>query len=338
MHPWVERPTITVDLARVRCGESPDLPAEAIASAQALLGEVMATIPRKARLLAYWVAVRTRHRFGREFKAAARVIGADRRDVALANLSYDLVVGALGCSTIVLPTSQGPVIARNMDWWPEEPLARASYLIRCINGSDWQFTSAGFPGAVGVVSGLSSRGFAVILNAVTSQDLVCKTGYPVLLHLRRVLEDAVDFADAVHRLSKQRLTTSALFTVAGTSNDQRVVIERAPKRHALRWGKPGAPLVTTNSYLLLDVPTGEQDAWDLYRTSCGRFGRLCDLATRKPFGTPVTDEELLYWLTDAEVRQEITAQHVLIRPASREMRLFVPRWLVEAVPFRNMNS
>src|SRR4029079_7486099 len=95
----------------------------------------------------------------------------------------------------------------------EGPLARASYVIRCTDGPDWKFTSAGFPGAVGGVTGLSGRGFAVILNAVTAPDPVCKTGYPVLLHLRRVVEDAADFAEAVDRLSNQRLTTPAPFTL-----------------------------------------------------------------------------------------------------------------------------
>src|SRR5256885_444907 len=182
MTPWVERPTITLDLARARRGRPPDLPPEAVARARDLFAEVMATVPRKARLLAYWVALRTCNRFGREFRAAARVIGADPRDVALANLSYDLVVGALGCSTVVLPTPEGPVIARNMDWWPEQALARASYVIRCVEGADWKFSSAGFPGATGVVSGLSARGFPVILNAVTTPDPVRTNGHPALPH------------------------------------------------------------------------------------------------------------------------------------------------------------
>lgn len=328
MSPWVERPTITLDLARVRRGEPPDLPPRAVADARDLFAEVMATVPKKARVLAYWVALRTRNRFGREFKAAARVLGADPRDVTLANLSYDLVVGALGCSTVVLPTADGPVIARNMDWWPEGPLARASYLIRCTDGLDWRFTSASFPGATGVVSGLSARGFAVILNAVSSPDPLCKTGYPVLLHLRRVVEDAADFADALAMLSKQRLITSALFTLVGSTNDQRVVVERAPKRFALRWAEADKPLLTTNDYRLLDRPGGG-DAWDLERTSCSRYDRLCHLASRKPTGEAVTDEELLYWLTDDQVRQEITAQHVLVRPARGEIKLFVPRALVD---------
>ena len=252
-------------------------------------------VPTKARFLAYLLALRTGNRFGREFKAAARLINGDPRDIALANLSYDLVVGALGCSTVVLPTPDGPVIARNMDWWPEGPLARASYVIRCIDGDSWRFSSAGFPGAVGIVTGLSSRGFAVILNAVTSPDPMCKTGYPVLLHLRRVMEDAADFDDALAMLSKQRLTTSALFTLVGTTNDQRVVIERAPKRHALRWGRPAKPLLTTNDYRLLDQPPAATPGTSA-QTSCGRYARLCHLTSRKPAGEPVTDEELLYWL------------------------------------------
>ncbi|HKB05717.1 MAG TPA: C45 family autoproteolytic acyltransferase/hydrolase [Gemmataceae bacterium] len=327
MVPWVERPTITLDLARIRRGEPPDIPPDAVASAKALLDEVMASIPPRARFLAYLIALRTGNRFGAEFRAAARLIDGDPRDIALANISYDLVVGALGCSTVAVPTPDGPVIARNMDWWPEEPLARASYVIRCTEGDDWRFSSAGFPGAVGVVTGLSSRGFAVILNAVTTTDPVCKTGYPVLLHLRRVMEDAADFDDALAMLSRQKLTTPALFTLVGSKNDQRVVVERAPKRHALLWGRMTEPLITTNNYHLLDLPPSERDDWELSRTSCGRYGRLCELTARRGNGTP-TDDELLYWLQDEQVRQEITAQHVLIRSARGEMKLFVPRWLV----------
>ena len=326
MTPWVERPTLTLDLDRVRRGEPPDLPPAAVAASKALLGEVLATVPPKARLLAYLLAVRTGNRFGREFKAAARLINGDPRDIALANLSYDLIVGSLGCSTLALPTPDGPVVARNMDWWPEGPLARASYVLRCTNGGAWQFTSAGFPGAVGVVTGVSARGFAVVLNAVSTPDPVCKTGYPVLLHLRRVMEDATGFDHALAMLSKQRLTTPGLFTLVGSKNDQRVVVERAPRRFALRWAEPGKPLVTTNNYHLLDVPPAARDEWDLSRTSCGRYGRLWHLAGR---AGPPTDEQLLYWLSDPEVRQEITAQHVLIRPARGELRLFVPRALVQ---------
>jgi hypothetical protein len=290
------------------------------------LTEVSATIPKKARMLAYLLALRTGNRFGREFKAAARVVDADPRDIALANLSYDLVVGALGCSTVALPTPVGPVIARNMDWWPEGPLARASYVIRCVAGGRWKFTSAGFPGAVGLVTALSANGFAIILNAVSSDDPVCKTGYPVMLHIRRVIEDAENFAEAQAMLSKQKLTTSALFTLVGTRNEERVVIERAPKRFALRHAKADEPLITTNHYQALDQPT-TLPVWSVGQTACSRLDRLSLLARSRRRGEPPTNDELLYWLTDQRVLQQITAQHVIIRPATSELRLWIPRQL-----------
>src|SRR6185436_13361526 len=111
---------------------------------------------------------------------------------------------------------------------------------------DFQFANAGWPGAAGVVTGMSARGFAVVLNAVIGPEGHSRLGYPVLLHLRRVLEDAPDFDTARRWLCDQRLTVSALFTLVGRENDQRVVIERTPTRHAERWSCGNQPLITTN--------------------------------------------------------------------------------------------
>ena len=142
-----------------------------------------------------------------------------------------------------------------MDWWPEDVLARASCVVRFERQGEMQFCTAGWPGAVGVVTGLSARGFAVALNAVMGPERFSRIGYPVLLHLRRVVEDARDFADALRMLARQRLIAPALFTLVGTANDERVVIERSPRRHALRWAEGDAPLVATNDYRTLFRPT-----------------------------------------------------------------------------------
>jgi hypothetical protein len=45
-------------------------------------------------------------------------------------------------------------------------------------------------------------------------------------------------------------------------------------------------------------------------------------------GTDPEVEDLLHTLTDERVMQEITAQHVWARPATNEMRLFVPSRLL----------
>ena len=150
---------------------------------------------------------------------------------------------------------------------------------------------------------------------------------PVLLHLRRVIEDAGDFATAVRMLSEQRLAAPGLLTVVGRENDQRVVIERTSKHHGHRWGNGDKPLLATNHYRFLREPIlGDSDVLD--ETSCDRFDALAGFFTEHTADQPVEEEALLYALTDPTVMQDITAQHVIIRPRTQEMRLFVPRRLM----------
>jgi hypothetical protein len=326
--PWAERPALDFDLSRPVSQLAATLPPDALAAGERLLRAILPTIPRAARLAADWARLRTAWRFQREAVGMARLSNASWRDIVLANICYDLLLATLGCSTVVLPTPSGPVLARNMDWWPEDALARASYLIRCSRAGTFQFAHAGFPGCIGTVTGLSARGFAVVLNAVICTEGRRWLGYPVLLHLRRVLEDARDFEDALRMLSRQRLAAPALFTLAGSRNEQRVVIERTPRRHALRWPRGGEPLLATNDYRLLTDAQGHAPGDVLLRTACPRYQRLGQLVAKHRPEQDVTDAELLYALSDPGVIQEITAQHVIMRPRTGEVRLFVPRQLL----------
>jgi hypothetical protein len=168
----------------------------------------------------------------------------------------------------------------------------------------------------------------VVLNAVICSEGRRWRGYPVLLHLRRVLEDSADFDDALRRLSRQRLAAPALFTLAGSRNEQRVVIERTPSRHALRWPAGDEPLLTTNHYRLLTDAQGHDTGDALLGTSCPRYERLSLLLSKHRPDQDVADATLLYALSDAGVIQDITAQHVVIRPRAGEIRLSVPRRLL----------
>jgi hypothetical protein len=328
MVPWIERPAIDVDLAEPIGQRYADVPQQAVAEARQLLAAVIDTVPPAARLLAHLVRARTANRFHQEAAGLARQVGADWRDLMIANISYDLLLATFGCSTLALPTPSGPVVARNMDWWPEALLARASYLMRYTRNRALQFASAGWPGAIGVVTGLSGRGFAVVLNAVASPEGLCKTGYPVLLHIRRVLEDAPDFEAALGLLANQRLAVSALLTLVGRENAERVVIERTPTRHALRWPRGDEPLVATNDYRLLFQPEAHAGA-EIYQTTCARYEALCQFFADHRPEQEIDDAALLYILSDPRVIQGITAQHIILRPRTGQCRLFVPRRLVQ---------
>ncbi len=325
--PWVECPSIDLNLKTPHTDRYRDVPHDAIERGSRLLRAVMAEMPWGARFLADVVRVKTRNRFHAEASAFAKILGVSWREIVVANISYDLVLSMFHCSTIALPTPDGPVLARNMDWWPEDILAQTSYLVRCHNGGDLGYAIAGWPGAIGAVTGMAGRGFAVALNAVQCPDGLDKTGYPVLLHIRRVLEDAADFSSAVRMLSDERLVAPGLLTVVGIDNDERAVIERTPKRCAIRRAVANQPLVTTNHYRLLETAPKQQSG-AIDETTCGRYDSLTSLCKDHDASEPINDERLLYMLTEPSVIQEITAQHVIMRPRSKRIRMFVPRRLI----------
>lgn len=327
MPPWADVPTISIDLAGPIERRYDAVPKEVVARGQRLLKTLSAQAPPFAAPLADLVRVRTRGLFHAEACALADSIGSSWRAVMLANLAYDAALAFYGCSTIALATRDGPVLARNMDWWPEAILARTSCLVHACRDGELVFANAGWPGAIGVVSGLSARGFAIVLNAVQSPHRLDLRGYPVLLHVRRVLEQARAFDEAVDWLARERLTVGALFTVVGRHNHERVVIERVQRRHTMRRPNGNQPILATNHYRrlheIIDVGAYDPAEW-----LCTRYDALAAAFADHDGHEPVDDARLLYALTDPAVRQGITAQHVIARPRDRCIRLWVPRKLL----------
>ncbi len=328
MTPWVERDTLEVDLDTPMAQRFDAFEGAPLAAGQKLLAAVMAEIPQQAMKVATLARWRTANRFHKEVKALANRVGADWRHVMLANISYDLMLAMIGCSTVALATKDGPVLARNMDWFPERLLAQGTYILQFKRKGQLEFASASWPGTIGVVTGLSSNGFAFALNAVSGPDRPDRLGYPVLLHLRRVIEPARDFDHAVDMLAHQRFTVGALLTVVGTENHQRVVVERSARKHALRRPVGDEPLVTTNDYRKL-YEAGTHTKHEFYESTCGRYDALCRFLADHQSDQNVEDDALLYMLSDESVKQGITAQHVIVRPRQQTMRLFVPRDLLD---------
>ncbi|VTT96677.1 Peptidase C45 acyl-coenzyme A:6-aminopenicillanic acid acyl-transferase OS=Deinococcus maricopensis (strain DSM 21211 / LMG 22137 / NRRL B-23946 / LB-34) GN=Deima_2897 PE=4 SV=1: AAT [Gemmataceae bacterium] len=236
--------------------------------------------------------------------SAAAVMGVDPVDLLTGNLCYDILAGtvAMGCSTLALPGPDGPVLARNMDWFPAEKIAKAS----CLVAEDFG-VSAGFLGGLGAVTGLSKNGFCVCINAAFGGT--DPGGYPMLLFLRHVLDTARNFADALGMVEGERLMSGGLVTVVGTRNDERAVVERMPSKARVRRPNGDEPLVATNHYRELAPPT----------IVCDRYACLAEFAGRR---------DPMDLLTDRRVLQSITAQHVVMCPATQAAAMYVPSHLL----------
>lgn len=321
--PWTESPTLTLDLNEPVSGRYRHVPESICELGRNLLDGLATQLPHTPDPFLRHVIATTDGRFDAESRALAEALHVPWQELTVANLAYDIAVSLYGCSTVALPTPGGPVVARNMDWPQQDILARSSCLIRYTQDGRLKFANAGWPGAIGAVTGLSGNGFCVTLNAVLSSEPPSTDGYPVLLQIRRVLEDADSFDTALTALSEQPLTTSALLTLVGTDNDQRVVIERSAGRCALRWPDGDAPLITTNDYRELAKPQ-TSDEVEIYETTCSRFDYLTAFFENHSPDAAPTNNHLLYALTEPSVIQSITAQHIIMHPASRRVQLFVP--------------
>lgn len=284
----------------------PPYPPELVAKSRALLTATLELVGfiGSAKQLARAVAAKYPVHAERA-KASADIIGADPLDVLTSNLCYDLLLGqaAMGCSTLALAGPDGPVLARNMDWFPVSLVARASCVVNEEFGAN-----AGFLGLIGAVTGQSRNGFALCLNAVFGGS--DPAGNPVLLFLRHVLDTATSYRHAVEMVTAERLMTGGIVTVVGTKNAERVIVERAPRRATVRTATADEPLVATNHYRDL------ADADD-----CPRYEHLAAHAGRFP---------PLDVLTNRNVLQDITAQHVVMCPAKQSAEMFVPSHLLAA--------
>src|SRR5690242_14271879 len=89
-------------------------PAPLLDNARDLLADIAAQLRVRpaARQAALVVRQRYAHHVG-QIDAGARLLGVDPVDLTLANISYDLLLGLFGCSTGVLATDAGPLVARN---------------------------------------------------------------------------------------------------------------------------------------------------------------------------------------------------------------------------------
>src|ERR1700676_2001982 len=92
-----------------------------------LLTDILAMFPPTTLHLADLLMLRYADH-ARQAEEAAADLDLSPREVFLANLSYDLAM-SFGCSTMALATEQGPLLARNMDWFHEASIARASCIV-----------------------------------------------------------------------------------------------------------------------------------------------------------------------------------------------------------------
>jgi acid ceramidase len=246
-----------------------------------------------------------------EIESLARAADLPVTDVALSNLYYDALKVVLGCTAFAVDEPGGVLHARNLDWWTENnALSRYSAVCHFVGAPAGPFTTIGWPGFIGALSGFAPGRFAVTLNAVLSLE-PAQLAMPVVLLLRTVLEEAGSFDAAVAILSDAPLPCDCLLLLTGIRPSEMVVIERTPARHAIRTAQGGF-ICVTNDYLQLEAGQGAATS-PLIATSCSRFQRVDALLRAE---IPRNAEGCFHYLSDPAVQMRITVQQMVFRAAT----------------------
>ncbi len=243
-----------------------------------------------------------------EIEEIAKWTDCDPVTALAGNLYYDFIKALLGCTAFAVNAADGPLHARNMDWFSHSNCLSEFTTIMNFVASDGstRFQSVSWPGFVGVLSGLAPGRFAVTLNAVLSDEPM-QLGQSVALLLREVCETAPHFDAAVERLSRETCTSDFLLLVTGTEPGQMVVIERTPTRHAIRHAE-GDFIVVSNDYRSLSRSNAESSGV-IYETTCSRFDAT---GSRLSSHLPRTAKECFDILRDDNVRMSITVQQMVM--------------------------
>ncbi|HBQ17699.1 MAG TPA: hypothetical protein DEF51_43415 [Myxococcales bacterium] len=256
--------------------------------------------------------------FGAEIDAIADEVGISSNASLVANLYYDAMHAVLGCTAFAIDTPDGPLHARNLDWWTERRMLSEHTLLCDFRGAPTPYRSVGWPGFMGVFTGVAEGRFAVSLNAVISAEPK-PLALPVTLLLRKVFDEARSYEEAVMTLAETPIASDCLLLVTGTKAGEMVVIERTSTRSALRAPANGL-VVVTNDYRAIDDGF-ERPGDALAATSCGRFDRATHLASSS---TPTTFDAAFEILLDDKVRMDITVQSVVMHAASGACEVRLP--------------
>ncbi len=237
-------------------------------------------------------------------------------NVLVGNLYYDALKIVLGCSAFAVANNGTPVHGRNLDWYSNDnDLSTHSLVTRYINGKN-EYITVGWPGFTGCLSGMAIGKFSISLNAVSSNDPF-STEEPVVYLIRKTLEQANSFNQAVEWLKNTPIAADCLLLVCGVKSNEIAVIERTPTKGEIRTAKNGKIIVTNDYKLIQSSYQSEVD--ELAETSCSRYERIEELINNKTTFTPKNVHTVL---SDINVRLGITMQQIYFNPKKGTYQLF----------------
>jgi isopenicillin-N N-acyltransferase-like protein len=138
------------------------------------------------------------------------------------------------------------LVGRNFDFYVGDDFAKNKIIGFHQPAEGFPFVSVGFPGMIGVLSGMNTEGLTVTINAAKSEPPV-SSATPVSLVAREILQYASTIDEAFQIAKNRNTFVSETFLVASDKDHKAVVIEKTPEQTEI-YQVDGNQITCTNHF------------------------------------------------------------------------------------------
>lgn len=198
-------------------------------------------------------------------------------DLGHAMQDYMLV----GCSSFAVWGTQSAdsslLIGRNFDFYVGDAFAKNKQVSFYAPKKGYKFASVGWPGMIGVLSGMNEKGLTVTINAAKSA-IPIGSATPISILTREILQYASTIEEAFAIAKTRKTFVSESILIGSAKDGKAAIIEKSPEKTVLFTGKEPDRLICTNHFQSEAFSKDERNRENI-RTSDSpyRFARLEEL-------------------------------------------------------------
>lgn len=198
-------------------------------------------------------------------------------DLGHAMQDYMLV----GCSSFATWGTQSAdsslLIGRNFDFYVGDAFAQNKLVSFYKPEQGYKFASVGWPGMIGVLSGMNETGLTVTINAAKSA-VPTGSATPISILTREILQYASTIEEAYAIAQKRQTFVSESILIGSAKDGKAAIIEKSPEKTVLFAGEEKDRIICTNHYQSEAFSKDERNMENI-RTSDSpyRFARLKEL-------------------------------------------------------------